>query len=185
MTVTAPLGNLPEAAQRELAALGPVWGRDIQRHRDAVLEIYRPVLRAAPKSGVTVTRDIAYGAHPRQVLDVYRPVDARRAPLVLFVHGGAFVLGAKDVNEEVYANVLYYFARHGYLGLNIEYRLAPEFQYPSGAEDVAAAVAWARRHAPAFGGDPDRVVLVGHSAGGTHVAGYAYDPGSRFATGHG
>lgn len=176
MAVTAPLGNLPQAAQRELSALGPVWGRDIQRHRDAVLEIYRPLLREAPKGGVVLTRNIAYGGHARQVLDVYRPVDAVRAPLVLFVHGGAFVRGEKDLNEEVYANVLYYFARHGYLGLNIEYRLAPEFRYPSGADDVAASVAWARRHAPEFGGDPDRVLLVGHSAGGTHVAGYAYDP---------
>ncbi len=95
---------------------------------------------------------------------------------MLFVHGGAFVRGDKDVTGEVYANVCYYFARHGYVGVNVEYRLAPESKYPGGAEDVAAAVAWAKRNAHALGGDPERLFLVGHSAGATHVASWAWDP---------
>jgi acetyl esterase len=171
-----PLENLPEHARRQLAEIGPTWGRDIPRHRDLVLQAYRPLLAAAPKAQVSVTGDIAYGSHPRQVLDVYRYRDTRDAPVVIFVHGGAFVRGDKDIDGEVYANVLYYFARHGFLGLNMEYRRAPEFQYPSGAQDVAAAVAWAKVNARAHGGDPERIFLVGHSAGGTHVATYAYDP---------
>jgi acetyl esterase/lipase len=172
----APLANLPEAARRRLAEIGPVWGTDIQRHRDLVLEIYRPLLAAAPKAGVEVTRGIAYGAHPRQILDVYRRAGSSDAPIVLFVHGGAFVRGDKDVTAEVYANVCYYFARHGYLAVNVEYRLAPESQYPGGAEDLAGAVAWTKRSAREYGGDPARLFLVGHSAGATHVAGYAWDP---------
>jgi acetyl esterase len=172
------LGNLPESARRTLAEIGPVWGSDIARHRDLVLQAYRPLLAAAPKTGVTVTRDLAYGTHPRQVLDVYRHRYAAGVPVVLFVHGGAFVRGDKDIDGEVYANVLYYFARHGYLGVNMEYRRAPEFKYPSGAEDVAAAVAWVREHAGEYGGDPERIFLIGHSAGGTHVGSYAYDPGA-------
>jgi acetyl esterase/lipase len=98
--------------------------------------------------------------------------------VVVFVHGGAFVRGDKDIDGEVYANVLYYFARHGYLGVTMEYRRAPEFKYPSGAQDVAEAVAWVRRNAREYGGDPERIFLIGHSAGGTHVAGYAYDAGA-------
>jgi acetyl esterase/lipase len=173
------LDNLPEPERRRFAEIGPVWGSDIPRHRDLVLQAYRPLLAAAPKSGVTVLRDIAYGADPRQVLDVYRHRAAARAPVVIFVHGGAFVRGDKDIDAEVYANVLYYFARHGFLGVNMEYRRAPEFKYPSGAQDVAAAVAWATTHAREHGGDPGRIFLVGHSAGGTHVASYAYDPGAQ------
>jgi acetyl esterase/lipase len=169
------LGNLPELARRTLAEIGPVWGRDIARHRDLVLQTYRPLLAAAPKTGVSVTRDIPYGTHPRQVLDVYRHRYAADVPVVVFVHGGAFVRGDKDIDGEVYANVLYYFARHRYLGVNIEYRRAPEFGYPSGAQDVAAAIAWVRAHAAEHGGDPERIFLIGHSAGGTHVASYAYD----------
>lgn len=170
------LSNLPEHARRQLAEIGPIWGRDIPRHRDLVLQAYRPLLAAAPKADISVTSDIAYGSHPRQVLDVYRHHDTRDAPVMIFVHGGAFVRGDKDIDGEVYANVLYYFARYGFLGLNIEYRRAPEFQYPSGAQDVAAAVAWAKANARAHGGDPERIFLIGHSAGGTHVGTYAYDP---------
>jgi acetyl esterase/lipase len=169
------LRNLPEAARRKLAEIGPVWGTDIQRHRDIVLGIYGPLLAAAPKAGVEVTRGIAYGAHPRHVLDVYRGGSAG-VPVVLFVHGGAFVRGDKDVTDEVYANVCYYFARHGYLAVNVEYRLAPESKYPGGAADLAAAVAWVKRHAHEHGGHPERLFLVGHSAGATHVATYAWDP---------
>src|SRR5262252_801029 len=171
-----PLANLPEDARRLLAEIGPVWGRDIPRHRDLVLEAYRPLLRAARKAGVSVTSDIAYGGDARQVLDVYRHQQAHNAPVFIFVHGGAFVRGDKNVDGAVYANVLYYFARHGFIGVNMEYRRAPEFQYPSGAEDVAGAVKWATQNARAYGGNPERIFLCGHSAGGTHVASYAYDP---------
>jgi acetyl esterase len=171
-----PLANLPPAARSKLAEIGPVWGNDIQRHRDLVLEIYRPLLAAAPKAGVEVRRDVAYGPHPRHVLDVYRSERAANAPVALFVHGGAFVRGDKDVSDEVYGNVCYYLARHGYHAVNVEYRLAPESRYPGGAEDVAGAIAWAKRSARNFGGDPERLALVGHSAGATHVAAYAWDP---------
>jgi acetyl esterase/lipase len=174
--IMKPLENLPDSARRQLAAIGPIWGRDIPRHRDLVLQAYRPLLSAAPKAGVSVTKDVAYAGDPRQVLDVYRPHDTNAAPVVIFVHGGAFVRGDKDIDGEVYANVLYYFARHGLLALNMEYRRAPEFAYPSGAQDVAGAVAWAKANARAYGGDPERIFLIGHSAGGTHVATYAYDP---------
>jgi acetyl esterase/lipase len=58
----------------------------------------------------------------------------------------------------------------------MEYRLAPEAQFPAGAQDVAAAVEWAGRHAAEFGGDPERIFLIGHSAGATHIATYACDP---------
>jgi|SRR5689334_16903328 len=173
------LEGLSESDRRRLADIGPVWGSDIPKHRDIVLQAYRPLLEAAPKAGVQVARDIAYGSHERQVLDVYRPRESRAAPIVLFVHGGAFVRGDKDIDGEVYANVLYYFARHGYVGLNMEYRRAPEFAYPCGAHDVAGAVAWAKANAAQLGADPQRIFVVGHSAGGTHVASYAYDPAAR------
>ena len=173
------LDNLPQSARDQFAEIGPIWGRDIPRYRDLVLQAYRPLLAGAPKADVSVTRDIAYGSDARQVLDVYRHRDASSAPILIFVHGGAFVRGDKDIDGEVYANVLYYFARHGFIGLNMEYRRAPDFQYPSGAQDVAGAVAWARQNARSHGGDPERIFLVGHSAGGTHVATYAYDPAAE------
>ena len=118
------LENLPQSARDQFAEIGPIWGRDIPRYRDLVLQAYRPLLAGAPKADVSVTRDIAYGSDARQVLDVYRHRDASSAPILIFVHGGAFVRGDKDIDGEVYANVLYYFARHGFIGLNMEYRRA-------------------------------------------------------------
>ena len=182
MTVFA---GLDAAERRELDEIGRRWGQDIQAHRDRVLEIYRPHLARAAKAGVEVTRNIAYGADPRQVLDLYRPQAAAAAPVVVFVHGGAFVRGAKDVGGEVYANVLYYFARNGCLGINAEYRLAPQIVHPQGAADVGAVVGWAQANAARFGGDSRRIYLIGHSAGATLVATYACDPAARPAGGHG
>jgi acetyl esterase len=183
--MTTSFFGLSAADQRELDEIGPRWGQDIQRHRDRVLEIYRPYLQSAPKHGVTVTRDIAYGAHSRQVLDVYRPRDGQQLATVIFAHGGAFVRGNKMVNDEVYANVLYYFARNGCLGINMEYRLAPDVRYPEGSADFGAAVCWAQQNAQRFGGDPRRIFFLGHSAGATHLATYVCDPMARPALGHG
>jgi acetyl esterase/lipase len=174
--MSEPFFNLPADDRRRLLDIGPVWAQDVQGHRDVVFAAYQPLLERAPKSGTEIVRNLAYGAHPRQVLDVYRPAGATLAPVVLFVHGGAFVRGEKDSTPQIYANVCHYFARHGHAAINVEYRLADEAPYPGGAQDVAASVAWARANAARFGGDPARLFLVGHSAGGTHVASYAFDP---------
>jgi len=181
-TAPFPLEQAPEEIRRTMAAIGPVWGANTRRHVEMTVAAYTPHLARSPKDGVRVTRDVPYGAHPRQVLDVFRPAapfgGARAAPVMIFVHGGAFVRGDKRVSEEIYDNVLYYFARNGFLGLNAEYRLAPEARFPDGARDVAAAVAWAERHAAEHGGDPSRIYVFGHSAGGTHVATFAFDRGA-------
>jgi len=124
-------------------------------------------------------RDIAYGEHERQRLDVFVSAATREkggADVVVFVHGGAFLRGKKSFNGLIYDNVPRWFARQGMVALNVEYRLAPEAMYPSGAEDVAAVLAWARAHIAALGGNPQRIFLVGHSAGGAHVATYLCDP---------
>ena len=167
---------LDEASRRLMLDIGPVWEQDIWKHRDMVLRAYGPVLEGAPKAGITVTRDIAYGSHARQVLDCFVPTSVSNAPVVVFVHGGAYMRGDKRVSSEVYDNVLYWFARQGFVGVNIEYRLAPELPWPGGAEDLGLAIAWARANVAPHGGDPGSIFAIGHSAGGTHVGTYAYDP---------
>ncbi|MEJ6004019.1 alpha/beta hydrolase [Paucibacter sp. AS339] len=163
-----------------LQRIGPIWAQDINAHREQVVRAYTPLLAARPLAGLQVSRDLAYGEHARQVLDVYQPAAAltpdARLPIMVFVHGGAFLRGQKDSNAQVYGNVPRLFARHGYLGVNVEYRLAPEAPYPAGAQDVAAAVRWVRAHAERLGGDAQRIVLIGHSSGGAHVASYVCDP---------
>lgn len=179
MNALVPMSTLPPAARAEMARIGPIWGRDIEAHREIVFETYLPLLRAVTDRGLRATRDIAYGAHDRQKLDVYQPEGARGAPVVMFVHGGAFIRGAKDLSDQIYSNVPRYFAGKGLVGINVGYRLAPEARYPEGARDVAGAVAWALRNVESFGGDPKRIYLVAHSAGGTHAATYLADPEVR------
>lgn len=177
------LSTLPLAAQAEFDRIGPIWGSDIQKHRDIVLAAYDPILAKAPKEGVTITRDHAYGRHPRQVLDLYQPTLAaagKPAPVVIFMHGGAFVRGDKRASNEVYDNVLIWCARHGYVGVNLEFRLAPEAVYPAGADDLASSIAWVKTNIARFGGDAQTIFVIGHSAGGTHVGTYAYDPGAGY-----
>lgn len=166
----------PEALRALMAEIGPRWALDLPGHSQRVKDAYAPLLARAPKNGVAVTRNLAYGTHARQVLDIFRPSGARHAPVVAFVHGGAFVRGDKCTSAELYDNVLYWFARQGCIGVNIEYRLAPEAPYPGGARDVAQAMGWLHAQVAEYGGDPSRMLLIGHSAGGTHVANYAFDP---------
>ena len=91
----------------------------------------------------------------------------------MFVHGGGFVGGDKHVpGTPMYDHIGAWAVRNGWVGVTITYRLAPGHTWPSGAQDVAAAVAWVRGNIAAYGGDPSRIVVAGHSAGAVHVASY-------------
>lgn len=170
----AQVANMPRHVQDRLAEVGPVWGRDILGNIAKTLEVYTPMLRDAPKADVRVTRDLSYGPDGRHKLDVYQPEGKTGVPIVVYLHGGAYVRGERNVNSEVYANVATYFARQATLGVNATYRLAPSAQWPAAAADVGALVKWLKANAPSYGGDGNRIYLIGHSAGATHVATYAY-----------
>jgi acetyl esterase/lipase len=107
-------------------------------------------------------RAIAFGPHARLKLDVYAPVRASGpAPVAFFFYGGAWETGRR----QDYGWAARAFAAKGFLTLAPDYRLHPEVVYPEFLKDGAAAVRWAVDHAAAHGGDPDRIVLAGHSAG--------------------
>lgn len=171
---------VPDEVRRLMAEIGPKWASNVPGHVRQMIDAFTPLLARCPQDAVQATRDIAYGAHPRQVLDVYRPAGAKGAPVVLFVHGGAFVDGEKDRSPEVYGNVCHWFARHGVVGINVEFRLAPDFPYPSGTVDVGLAAKWAADHAAEIGADASKLFVFGHSAGAAHTAAYAFGaPGSE------
>jgi len=183
--VRAQVDKLPPYLQQTLAEIGPVFQKDIGKTIPATIEAFQPLLKAAPRDGVTVVRDEPYGEDPRQVLDVYRPTTRSGAPVVIFFHGGAYVRGDKNGAGEAYGNIATWFARQGMLGINATYPLAPAAKWPAGARNVGATVAWARANAARFGGDPGRIVVIGHSAGATHVAGYVFDTSLQPAGGAG
>jgi acetyl esterase/lipase len=136
----------------------------------AVGALYAPLQQKEPYAGVTVTRDVAYGSDPLQKLDVFAPQakPAKPRPVLLFVHGGGFVRGDKKTTD----NMVLWGADNGMVGVDINYRLAPKNPWPAGAQDLASAVAWTRAHIAEYGGDPDHIILWGHSAGANHVADY-------------
>ena len=176
---------MPEHVARTLARVGPVWSTDIAGHVQMMMELYAPILAGRPRDGVDIVRDLAYGKHPRQRLDVFRPAGGSAAPVAIFFHGGAFLRGERNVNGQIYANVGWYLARHGVLAINAGYRLAPEVRWPEGARDAGAAVRWAAMHAASFGGDPARIFIIGHSAGGAHAATWAFDRSAHGSEGPG
>ena len=122
---------------------------------------------------VEVTRDLAYGEDERHRLDVFRKAGIADAPVLVFVHGGGFVMGDKRSAETpFYDNIGTFAALQGFVGLTITYRLAPAHKFPAGPEDLAAVVRWLKGNVAQYGGDPDKIVLSGQSAGAAHVAGY-------------
>jgi acetyl esterase/lipase len=182
---SAQLSNMPEELRARLAEINPTWGKDILGNVAKTLALYTPILAAAPKNGVTIERDVAYGPDARHRLDLHKPEGRTGVPVVVFLHGGAYVRGDRGVNAEVYGNVATYFARQGMLGVNGTYRLAPAAQWPAAAQDVGLLVQWLKANAAAHGGDPSRIYLVGHSAGATHVATYVYQKDLHPADGPG
>ncbi|RJF99691.1 alpha/beta hydrolase [Noviherbaspirillum saxi] len=116
--------------------------------------------------------DLAYGEHERQRLDIYAPRDAAKpAPVVVFFYGGSWNSG----NRSEYEFVGEALASRGMVAVIADYRLYPEVRYPAFLEDCAAAVAWAIRESARYGGDPQRVYVMGHSAGAYNAAMVALD----------
>jgi triacylglycerol lipase len=139
--------------------------------------LYQAQHETEPYRDVVVTRDAKYGSHERQRLDVFAPAGGGPRPVLIYVHGGGFIAGDKRIaGTPYYDNVGVWAVRNGYVGVTMTYRLAPESTYPSAAADVGAAVTWVGEHIAAFGGDPEAIVLLGQSAGSTHVATYAARP---------
>jgi acetyl esterase/lipase len=128
-----------------------------------------------PKDGGTraVARDQTFGPDRRQRVDVYGPRDAHvAAPMVVFLYGGSWEKGTKAG----YSFVGRALAAKGFVVAVPDYRLVPQVRFPDFLRDNAAAVHWLRGHAAALGGDPDRIVIVGHSAGAYNAAMLAMDP---------
>jgi acetyl esterase/lipase len=134
-----------------------------------------PLHAKASAEGVRLTRDHRYGPADRHRLDLFEPSKrgSELLPVLLFVHGGGFVQGDKTApNSPFYDNVGLWAVRNGLIGVTMTYRLAPQHQWPSGSEDVSAAIRWLRENVAAHGGDLNRIYVMGQSAGAVHVAGY-------------
>ena len=141
-------------------------------------------LNAIASSGThTFTEGVAYGPLARQKLDIYQPTASAPAggwPTVVFFYGGSWNSGER-ADYKFVAEAL---AARGVLTLVADYRLYPEVRYPEFLRDSALALAWGFDHAARLGGDPKRVFVMGHSAGGYNAAMLVLDPRWLAPTGH-
>jgi acetyl esterase/lipase len=148
--------------------------------------VITPFYRALDLPDARIVRDLAYvdgpGAHPvKHRLDLFLPEkrEGRGFTTVVFVHGGNWVEGDKSLHvagADLYANIGRFLASHGYGAAVVNYRLMPEVAWEAQPADVASAVKWIRGHIASYGGDPDGIVLMGHSAGAQLAALVAVSP---------
>lgn len=125
-----------------------------------------------PPDACRLSKNIAYGPRSRQQMDIYTPWRADRVPVVVFLYGGSWRSGSRSDYKFV-GDAL---ASRGFVTAVADYRLYPQASYPVFLQDSAQAVAWVVKHCAAYGGDPQRVYVVGHSAGAYNAAMVALDP---------
>lgn len=181
LAIVAALLTTVASAQQSPMSEDLAWkllelGRVIDPPKTAAL--YAPLQEKEPYAAVKIERDVKYGPAERHLLDVFMPgTDAGTRPVLIYVHGGAFVGGNKRVpNSPFYDNIMLWAVKNGFVGVNTTYRLAPASPWPAGAEDLASLVQWVSEKIAERGGDPARIYLMGQSAGAVHVAGYVSHP---------
>ena len=138
--------------------------------------LYAKQERLFASEDVLISKEIAYGPDEGQRLQVYAGVNRNNpqdaAPIILLVHGGGFVRGG--LNN--FATAATQFAGLGYIAVNMTYPLAPNATWPSGSQNVAAAVKWIKENAADIKGNPNQIFVLGQSAGGAHVAEFVFRP---------
>ncbi len=134
-------------------------------------------------SSYTLNANVSYGDQPRQMLDIYTPAAPPPAtgwPVVVFLYGGSWNMGERTQYQFVGEAL----SARGVLTLVADYRLYPEVRFPEFLHDSAQALAYGMDQAAQLGGDPKKVFVMGHSAGGYNAAMLALDARWLKATGH-
>ena len=164
--------TMPADVARQLAAFGTEFDGEIAAQ---TAKIYASQPRVYEPAQIKITKNLAYGPHERQQVDVHVATvrkSERPMPVIVVFHGGGLIGGSRAAT----ANVADYFASLGYVGVNGGYRLAPDAKWPEGARDVGAAVTWLKSHAAEYGGDPEQIFVMGLSTGAYHVGTYVFMP---------
>lgn len=173
--------TVPASIAPELVKLGPVVAPPPTE------KLYAPLAEREPYAGVQVRRDVHYGSDARHLLDVFTADKSpSHQPVLVFVHGGAFMRGERRTGDSpFYDNIMLWAVRQGMVGVNMTYRLAPAHAWPAAQQDIQLALRWVRENIAASGGNPQRIILMGHSAGAAHVAQYLAHPQFHVVPGSG
>lgn len=155
-------------------------GREINpRTLEATRKLTTPLHDIELPLDVDVVREVQYGDHARQRLDIFTSSQNRNhnKPVLIFVHGGGFIAGDKHTEgSPFYDNIAIWAVRNGFNAVNMTYRLAPDFQWPSGIEDIRAAIELIKHKGYEFGIGATKLFLMGQSAGASHAASYVAHP---------
>lgn len=169
LMVAVAVATLTGATAVEAAQLGPgLRGQLRQRLAEKKVEEERPIDLQAIAPGARKQTD-AYGTDAAQRLDVYIPPGVHDAPILIMVHGGAWMIGDK-ANTGSVENKLKHWLTRGWIVVSVNYRMLPNAMAYEQAQDVAEAVQWVQGYAEDWGGDPKKIILMGHSAGAHLVA---------------
>ena len=141
-----------------------------------------PISRSfALPDGTTVYSNIPYGVNERQVMDIYSPsAQSQDAPVIFMVHGGAWRIGDK-ASKTVVKNKVDHWVSKGFVFISINYRLIPNAYPVEQAEDVKKALRFAQQNLGKWGGSPESIVMMGHSAGAHLVSLIAATPDATLA----
>jgi acetyl esterase/lipase len=146
--------------------------------------IFLVTMVAAQDGDVSITKNIAYvegdNADPRHMLDIYAPEGVEDFPVLMYVSGGGWTSGSKDWIAPLGMT----FAARGIGVVTVDHRLAPDVTTAQQAEDLARAFEWITQHIAEYGGDPTRIVVGGHSAGGHLTSLMVMDAQYLEAVGH-
>ena len=112
-------------------------------------------------------------------LDIYTPANAAKAPVIISIHGGGLRQG--DKSQQTFVGER--FGANGFVTVVVNHRLSPAVMHPAHIEDIAQAVTWVKRNIAQYGGDPDKLFVIGHSAGAYLAALLVLD--SRYLSAHG
>ncbi|KAL7911413.1 Alpha/Beta hydrolase protein [Trichoderma velutinum] len=159
---------------QEVLKFGNSWSLDVNNHFQNIMEPLQAKQNAKFHAKVKVQKGLRYGDGERHRLDLYSSTtpspEAGKAPVVVYIHGGAFMMGDTDITPSMHGNVGYYFASSGCLGVLATYPLLPTASLPQGIEDVIGIVTWLVKNVNEWGGDPSQIYLIGQSSGGSLLA---------------
>ncbi|WP_375452589.1 alpha/beta hydrolase [uncultured Devosia sp.] len=124
------------------------------------------------RESAKIAADVAYGPGARHRLDIYAPAGSGPWPVVFFIYGGSW----SDGSRHNYTFAGRAIAAQGFVTVIADYRLVPEVEYPAFLQDCADAFAWTAHNIAGYGGDGDRMALMGHSAGAYNAVMLALDP---------
>lgn len=131
---------------------------------------------ANAKQPVEPTKNIRFNQHG-QLLDLYMPKKADKKTAIMFIHGGGFKSGDKK-DMSGFAKL---YAQGGFVTTSINYRLTPKHTFPAPVNDASDALHWMKRNANKYGYNPNKIVVVGYSAGGTLALNLGLDPKKKVA----